>query len=123
MLFRSLIEAAKLYEVQKYCAMTNHMWDGFWLLANRRAFDKLPADAQAVVQREFAQAAMDERADIATLNTSVRDVLEKRGLAFNEVDTASFRDTLKVAGFYKDWRGKFGEEAWHVLEESVGSVS
>ena len=119
----SLIEAAKLYEVQKYCAMTNHMWDGFWLLANRRAFDKLPADAQAVVQREFAQAAMDERADIATLNTSVRDVLEKRGLAFNEVDTASFRDTLKVAGFYKDWRGKFGEEAWHVLEESVGSVS
>ena len=119
----SLIETAKLYEVQKYCAMTNHMWDGFWLLANRRAFDKLPADAQVVVQREFAQGALDERADIATLNTSVRDVLEKRGLVFNEVDTASFRDTLKTAGFYKDWRGKYGEEAWHVLEESVGAVS
>lgn len=119
----SLIETAKLYEVQKYCAMTNHMWDGFWLLANRRAFDKLPADAQVVVQREFAQGALDERADIATLNTSVRDVLEKRGLVFNEVDTASFRDTLKTAGFYKDWRGKYGEEAWHVLEDSVGAVS
>ena len=27
---------AKLYEVQKYCSMTNHMWDGFWFLANRQ---------------------------------------------------------------------------------------
>ena len=27
---------AKLYEVQKYCSLTNHMWDGFWFLANAR---------------------------------------------------------------------------------------
>ena len=30
----SLIEIAKLYEVQKYVSMTSHMWDGFWMLAN-----------------------------------------------------------------------------------------
>ena len=119
----SLIETSKLYEVQKYCAMTNHMWDGFWLLGNRRAFDKLPADAQAAVAREFSTAALDERADIAKLNTEVRGTLEKRGLAFNEVDTAAFRDTLKSAGFYKEWRGKYGEEAWGVLESAVGAVS
>ncbi len=119
----SLIETSKLYEVQKYCAMTNHMWDGFWLLANRRAFDKLPADAQAVVNREFSAAALDERADIAKLNTEVRGTLEKRGLAFNEVDTAAFRDALKTAGFYKEWRGRYGEEAWGVLESAVGAVS
>src|SRR5262249_51763956 len=28
----ALISTAKLYEVQKYCSMTNHMWDGFWFL-------------------------------------------------------------------------------------------
>lgn len=119
----SLIETAKLYEVQKYCAMTNHMWDGFHLLANRRAFDKLPAEAQTVVNREFATAAIDERADIAKLNTDVRSTLEKRGLVFNEVDTTGFRDALKAAGFYKEWRGKYGEEAWAVLEGAVGAVS
>ncbi len=119
----SLIESAKLYEVQKYCSMTNHMWDGFWLLGNRRAFDKLPADAQAVVNKEFAAAAMAERVDIAKLNTDVRATLEKRGLAFSEVDTTVFRDALKTAGFYKEWRGKYGEDAWHVLEEAVGAVS
>ena len=119
----SLIEAAKIYEVQKYCSLTNHMWDGFWLLGNRRAFEKLPADAQAVVAREYSAAAMAERADIAKLNTDVRGTLDKHGLLFNDVDTAAFREALKQAGFYKEWRGKYGEDAWHVLEESVGSVS
>ena len=36
----ALISTAKLYEVQKYCSLTNHMWDGFWFLANRRAWEK-----------------------------------------------------------------------------------
>src|ERR1700749_195905 len=29
----ALIEAAKFYEVQKYCSLTNHAWDGFWVLS------------------------------------------------------------------------------------------
>src|SRR6185312_13338766 len=33
----AIISAAKLYEVQKYCSLTNHMWDGWWLLVNRRS--------------------------------------------------------------------------------------
>jgi tripartite ATP-independent transporter DctP family solute receptor len=119
----SLIETAKLYEVQKYCSLTNHMWDGFWLLGNRRAFDRLPADAQTIVNTEFSAAAMAERLDIATLNGDVRGTLEKRGLAFNDVDTVAFRSALKDAGFYKEWRGKYGEDAWRVLEDSVGAVS
>ena len=119
----SLIETAKLYEVQKYCSMTNHMWDGFWLLANRRALDRLPADARPVVEREFAAAAMAERADIAKLNVDVRTTLEGRGLQINDLDNAPFRAALSSAGFYKEWRGKYGEDAWHVLEESVGAMA
>ena len=34
------------YEVQKHCSLTNRMWDGFWLFANRRAWEKLPAGYQ-----------------------------------------------------------------------------
>ncbi|MGI4942148.1 MAG: TRAP transporter substrate-binding protein, partial [Janthinobacterium lividum] len=34
----AIISAAKLYEVQKYCSLTNHMWDGWWFLMNRRAW-------------------------------------------------------------------------------------
>ena len=40
----AVISNFKLYEVQKYCSFTNHMWDGFWTLVNRRAWDRLPAE-------------------------------------------------------------------------------
>ncbi len=119
----SLIETAKLYEVQKYCSVTNHMWDGFWLLANRRMWERLPADAQEIVARELNAAAVAERTDVATLNEDGRRTLEGKGLAFNDVEPAAFRDALRAVGFYKEWRGKYGEEAWRVLEESVGGVS
>src|SRR3984885_2594295 len=67
----SLIAIAKLYEVQKYVSMTSHMWDGFWMLGNRRSFSGLPADAQAIVARELNKSALEERTDIAKLNGSV----------------------------------------------------
>ena len=119
----SLIDSAKLYEVQKYCSLTNHMWDGYWTLANKRAFERLPKDVQDIVTREFNRAAMEERDDLAKAGTATRSGLESKGLAFNDVDTAAFRDKLRSAGFYKEWRAKYGEDAWHVLEESVGQIS
>src|SRR5262249_13357615 len=39
-----IIQVAKLYEVQKHCAVSNHIWDGFWFIANGRAFNGLPHD-------------------------------------------------------------------------------
>ncbi len=119
----SLIDSAKLYEVQKFCSMTNHMWDGYWLLGNRRAFEKLPKDIQDIVTREMNRGAMDERDDLARAATQTRAMLESKSLAFNDVDTAAFRDKLRTGGFYKEWRGKYGEDAWHVLESSVGQIS
>ena len=44
-----IIQVAKLYEVQKYCSLTNHIWDGFWFIANGRAWERLPADLKAIV--------------------------------------------------------------------------
>jgi TRAP-type transport system periplasmic protein len=41
-----IISTAKLYEAQRYCSLTNHMWDGWWLLINRRAWERLPQSIQ-----------------------------------------------------------------------------
>ena len=119
----AIIDAAKLYEVQKYCSMTRHMWDGYWLLANQRAFKQLPQDAQEIAAREFARAASEERDDLAKLNAGLRASLSARGLVFNDVDPAPFRDALRKAGFYAEWKGKFGEQAWKTLEASTGGLS
>ena len=43
-------------------------------------------------------------------------------MAFNKADSASFREALRKAGFYAEWKGKFGDEAWGLLERSVGNL-
>ena len=119
----AVIETVKFFEVQKFCSMTNHMWDGYWFLANRKAWDALPPDVQEIAARELNRSAMDERADVAKLNANLRSKLTEQGLTFNDPDTAAFREVLKKAGFYRDWRAKYGEDAWKVLEGAVGSLS
>jgi tripartite ATP-independent transporter DctP family solute receptor len=119
----ALISTAKLYEVQKYCSLTNHMWDGFWFLANKRAWERLPEDLRAIVAKNINAAAMKEREDTAKLNATVREELAGKGLIFNQPVVAPFRDKLRQAGFYAEWKGKYGDQAWALLEKAVGSLA
>jgi TRAP-type C4-dicarboxylate transport system substrate-binding protein len=119
----SIIQIAKLFEVQKYCSLTNHMWDGFWFLANKRAWDALPKDLQEIAARNWNAAALADRDDIRKLNESLQGKLEQEGMVFNKVDTQAFRNVLKQAGFYAEWRGKYGTEPWALLEKYTGSLA
>jgi tripartite ATP-independent transporter DctP family solute receptor len=119
----ALISTAKLYEVQKYCSLTNHMWDGFWFLANRRAWEKLPPDVRAIVAKNINAAAVKEREDTAKLNATVKEELTTKGLIFNQPTVMPFRDKLRSAGFYAEWKGKYGDQAWSLLEKSVGKLA
>lgn len=113
----------KIYEVQKYAALTGHMWDGYWPLANRRAWMALPADLRAMAAKHLDAGALLQRADLDALNTSLRADLEGKGLAFNDVDKSAFRDKLSKAGFYQEWRAKYGEANWAVLARASGQLS
>ena len=119
----AIISTAKLYEVQKYCSMTNHMWDGFWFLANGKAWEKLPADLRAIVAKHVNAAGVNERADVAKLNTSLQKELADKGMVLNQPKTDSFREKLRHAGFYQEWKGKYGNEAWALLEKYSGKLA
>jgi len=119
----AIISTAKLFEVQKYCSLTNHMWDGFWFLANRRAWERLPENLRTVVAKHVNEAGMKERADVAQLNASLQKELADKGMVFNQPDPAPFRDKLRSAGFYAEWKGKYGDEAWATLEKFTGNLS
>jgi TRAP-type transport system periplasmic protein len=118
----AIISTARLYEVQKYCSLTNHVWDAYWILGNRRAVERLPKDIQEVVRRELDKAATDERADIAALNTSLRSDLVAKGVQVIEPDRKAFKAALAKGSFYKDLRSRFGDEAWKLLQASAGEV-
>src|SRR5262252_9012796 len=119
----AIISTAKLYEVQKYCSLTNHMWDGFWFLANQRAWQSLPDDVRAIVAKHINAAGLKERDDVAKLNANLQQDLTAKGLVFNRPDPAPFRDKLRAAGFYTEWKGKYGDEAWSLLERAVGKLA
>jgi len=119
----AIISTAKLYEVQKYCSLTNHMWDGFWFLANQRAWQALPEDVRGIVARNINTAGLKEREDVAELNATLQKSLAAKGLVFNQPDPAPFRDKLRAAGFYSEWRTKYGDEAWGILEKSTGKLA
>jgi tripartite ATP-independent transporter DctP family solute receptor len=118
----AIVYTSKLYEVQKYASMTNHMWDGFWLLGNKESFAKLPKDVQDVITRAANDSAIKQRAATAALDGTVRNNLQAAGLKFNDVDAEPFRAQLIKAGFYDDWKKKFGAEEWAVLEKYSGRL-
>jgi TRAP-type transport system periplasmic protein len=119
----AIISTAKLYEVQKYCSLTNHMWDGFWFLANQRAWEALPDDVRRIVAKNINIAGLKEREDVAELNATLQQSLATKGLVFNRPDPTPFRDKLRSAGFYTEWKAKYGDEAWSLLEKSAGKLA
>mgnify|MGYP001378653657 CR=1 FL=1 len=119
----ALVETAKLYEVQKNCAMTYHAWDGFWLVANRRAWNALPANLREIASKQFEQHATRQRAENAALEATLVDGLKARGMVFNSVDGGKFRQALQKADFYKSAKDKFGSEAWKIFEKYAGKLT
>ena len=119
----AIIQSGKLYEVQKYLSMTNHMWDGFWFLANAKNWNSLPKEVQTVIQKHFNDHAIKEREDIANLNATLQKDLVEKGLQIVDANPASFRAKLASAGFYKEWKEKYGAEPWALLEKYAGSIS
>jgi TRAP-type transport system periplasmic protein len=117
------VSTGKLYEVQKYCALSNHCWSGYWIVANRRALTGLPADLQEIVARNFDETAAKERADLVEMDRSLQAELTAKGMTFNTPDAAQFRATLVKAGFYTQWQKTYGAEAWAQLEKYTGKLT
>ena len=116
------VETAKLYEVQKYCSLTNHIWDGFCLLGNQGAFKRLPPKFQAIIKSEISKSVIQQRADETRMDASLQPTLTKQGMSFIKVDKAAFKAALAKTDFYHQWHQKFGDKAWSALESVSGKL-
>jgi TRAP-type transport system periplasmic protein len=119
----AIIEAFRFYEVQKYCSLSGHAWECFWLAGNQRSWNAVAEPLRQVAQRVFAAHAVKTRAVLASANTTLQADLTKRGLTFNNVNVQSFRESLQKAGTYKEFHAKFGDAAWAVLEKYTGKLA
>jgi len=118
-----LIDTAKLFEVQKYCSMTNHIWVGLHVSFNPDAWKRLPSDLQALTYKHFSDAAINERADWQVMDKTEIDKMTKAGLTFVNPDTKPFQEALRKAGFYPEVKKQMGDEAWALLEKYTGALA
>jgi tripartite ATP-independent transporter DctP family solute receptor len=119
----AIIQTFKLAEVQKYLSFTNHIWDGFWLMSGARTWASVPEDVKGIMFKHFNAAAIRQRKDIEGLSVSLRDELGKAGFTINDTQAGPFQQKLRGAGFYAEWKSRFGAEAWGRLEKYAGEVS
>jgi tripartite ATP-independent transporter DctP family solute receptor len=117
------VATGKLYEVQKYCALSNHCWSGYWIVANRRALSGLPAELVEIVNGQFDAFAIKERTDLLDMDRSLQAELTGKGMTFNKPDPVQFRAALVKAGFYTQWQKTYGAEAWAQLEKYTGGLT
>jgi TRAP-type transport system periplasmic protein len=118
-----LVDTAKLFEVQKYCSLTNHVWASFHTSFNVAAWKKLPSDLQEICHRNFSEVAVTERQAFVTMTNNERQNLTAKGLAFNAPDNNPFREVLSKTGFYPDMKKMAGDKAWALLEKYVGPLT
>ena len=114
---------ARMHEVGKYLSNTNHMWDGFWFLANRKSFEAMPAATRDIITKVVNEAALKQRADVEKLNAELKSEIMAKGVQFIDVQPEAFRQRLQQSGFYGEWKGRMGEQAWALLEASVGKLA
>jgi tripartite ATP-independent transporter DctP family solute receptor len=116
------VSALKLNEVQKYAAITNHLWDGFPQLANGNVWKSIPVDLQKVIADNINKSGLSQREDAKRLNETLRAELERKGMIFNTTEQQAFKNVLIKSGFYEEWRKKLGEPGWGILQKYSGAL-
>jgi tripartite ATP-independent transporter DctP family solute receptor len=118
-----IIDAAKLYEVEKYCSLTNHQWACYHVAFNMDAWKRLPQNLRDMTESVFDDAALKERKDWVTANQTLLETLKTKGLTFIQPDMAPFRAELSKTGFYPEVKARMGDQAWTLLEKFVGPLA
>lgn len=114
-----IVSTFALYEVQRYCSLTRHAWDGFWMLAHPGSLRRLGPQLRTLLAEQLDQAALRERDDVARLDRSLQRELIAQGMRFNTPPTQGFRDLLRDSGYYEACRARFGSADWDVLERNT----
>ncbi|CAN5806549.1 TRAP transporter substrate-binding protein [soil metagenome] len=84
------IYASKLYEVQKYLAMTNHQFQMTPFLISKRSWDRLSAADRKAVQEAAVEATALQRKLSQDENDKLLGELKAKGVQVTTVDRAAF---------------------------------
>lgn len=107
----SVISASRYFEVQKYVSNTGHFFDFINVVANKRAFDALPAAQQKLMRDTMHKAALWQRDRSRTEENEAIAEIKKRGMQYDEVSPA-FREQMRKgsAGVVEEVKKRVGAD-------------
>ena len=94
----TVIKANKIYEVQKYLALTRHIYNPQALIVGKKLWDKLNADEKALITEAAAQATTYQRGVSRTQGELAVEDLKKAGMQVTELppaEIAKLREKVK----------------------------
>ena len=104
----SVIYAFKIYETQKYLAMTGHTYNSMVHVMSKKTWDKLTPAQRQVVKEESKKAGDFMRQTLRDAETDQLVKLEKLGMAVTHPDVAAFK--AKMGPAYKRMEASVGAD-------------
>ena len=104
----AIIYTAKIYEVQKYLALTGHFYSPSPILMSEKAFKSLPQDIQKIMADTAVECATFERNLLRDDETKQIAELKTKGMQVTIPNKKPFQDA--AASVYKEFEGQFGKE-------------
>ena len=92
----TVIDSAKLYEVQKYLSLTAHIYSPVVVMISEDFYQSLPDDLRTILDEEVAIAQAKDRSEAERLDAELLESLRSK-MEVNEVDTSSFREAVQPA--------------------------
>ncbi len=103
-----IVSTFKLYEVQKYLALTGHVYSPAPLLMSKKAWDRLPPEIRNVVLDTALEVARIQRQLNRGQEQSQLGELKAKGMVVvEEPDRAAFRAAMQPV--FEQFQGQFGQ--------------
>ena len=104
----AIIYTAKLYEVQKYLALTGHFYSPSPLLMSLKAYNGLPRDIQKIMLDAAIECATFERNLLRDEEARQIADLKAKGMQVATPDKKPFQDA--AASVYREFEAQFGKD-------------
>jgi tripartite ATP-independent transporter DctP family solute receptor len=109
---------AKMYEVQKHLAITGHIYNSAYILANDKFWSGLPADQRKIAEEALRDASNFQLETVASLDKQLLDDMKAKGMQVTMPDRETFRKATAPA--YEVFYAKFGDRAKKMIEAIRG---
>lgn len=110
------IHAGKIYEVQKYIAMTNHKYEYVLIAMSNKAWLKLSPDQQKAVKEAAAEATKYENQLVFEKSDNLLKDLQAKGMKVTKPDTTEWAKQARTV--HKQFAEKYGIDLYNKIIEA-----